>query len=273
MPLLDPDADRHYKFLGTIVGRALRAEMLVDLTFCNFFLTQILGGRVSLNELRDLDAELYQNLVQVKDYAGDVSELDLTFTVAGSEVTGHRLYNLVPDGANVAVTNENRIRYVYHMADFYLRRRTRQQIVAFQQGLEQAVPAALLRLFAPAELRKLIRGEKQVIDVEEFRRHVVYNGFRADDVPIQLFWSVVHEMDNDAREQLLRFITSCPRPPILGFQAMHPRIAIANSQDPSRLPSAATCMNLLKLPPYTSREILKDRLYKAIYETEGFGLS
>jgi hypothetical protein len=40
-----------------------------------------------------------------------------------------------------------------------------------------------------------------------------------------------------------------------------------------RLPSAATCMNLLKLPQYDSIETLKEKLLYAIRSNSGFELS
>lgn len=40
-----------------------------------------------------------------------------------------------------------------------------------------------------------------------------------------------------------------------------------------RLPTAATCMNLLKLPPYTSVQQIRDKLLYAIKAGAGFELS
>ena len=40
-----------------------------------------------------------------------------------------------------------------------------------------------------------------------------------------------------------------------------------------RLPSAATCMNLLKLPRYESEQVLRDKLLYAIRSNSGFELS
>jgi ubiquitin-protein ligase E3 C len=40
-----------------------------------------------------------------------------------------------------------------------------------------------------------------------------------------------------------------------------------------RLPSAATCMNLLKLPRYSNPQQLRDKLLYAISSNSGFELS
>jgi ubiquitin-protein ligase E3 C len=81
----------------------------------------------------------------------------------------------------------------------------------------------------------------------------------------------------------LKFITSCSRQPLLGFGQLNPRIGIQQTSpwhpgdDPSstaaRLPSAATCMNLLKLPKYDSLEQLREKLLYAVTSNSGFELS
>jgi ubiquitin-protein ligase E3 C len=69
------------------------------------------------------------------------------------------------------------------------------------------------------------------------------------------------------------------RPPLLGFKHLHPPIAInmrghvGNSSDESALPTASTCFNLLKLPPYRDEETLLQKLLVAIESTQGFDLS
>lgn len=39
------------------------------------------------------------------------------------------------------------------------------------------------------------------------------------------------------------------------------------------LPSVMTCANYIKLPPYSSKAVLRERLLLAIYESEGFHFS
>ena len=43
--------------------------------------------------------------------------------------------------------------------------------------------------------------------------------------------------------------------------------------DLDRLPTAATCMNMLKLPPYASKEQVKSKLLYAVTAGAGFDLS
>ena len=46
-----------------------------------------------------------------------------------------------------------------------------------------------------------------------------------------------------------------------------------SSHSPARLPTASTCFNLLKLPSYKKKSILKEKLKYAIKSGAGFELS
>ncbi|GFO13726.1 ubiquitin-protein ligase e3b [Plakobranchus ocellatus] len=95
-----------------------------------------------------------------------------------------------------------------------------------------------------------------------------------------------------------QFVTSCSKPPLLGFAHMEPPFSIrcvevSDDQDTGdtvgsilkgffsikkkdaggRLPTSSTCFNLLKLPNYSKKSILKDKLRYAIYSHSGFEIS
>jgi len=74
------------------------------------------------------------------------------------------------------------------------------------------------------------------------------------------------------------FVTSCSRPPLLGFKHLTPRMCIHRSTVPNGdvedyLPTASTCMNFLKLPPYSSDAKMREKLLYAISSRSGFELS
>ena len=96
---------------------------------------------------------------------------------------------------------------------------------------------------------------------------------------------VVGTLSPKEKSALLKFVTSCPRAPLLGFQSLQPPFTIHRvrsdrtffetiaRKDEDRLPTASTCMNLLKLPAYLSSKNLKDKLLYAINSGAGFELS
>jgi ubiquitin-protein ligase E3 C len=61
------------------------------------------------------------------------------------------------------------------------------------------------------------------IDVEDMRSHTCYvGGYSVLDRNVNRFWSVVASLDSKQQAALLRFVTSCERPPPLGFGSMQP---------------------------------------------------
>lgn len=71
-------------------------------------------------------------------------------------------------------------------------------------------------MFNQQELQILLGGVDSPIDVEDLRANTQYGGLYDDHhLTIQLFWEVVNELSHEDRRKLLRFATSCSRPPLL----------------------------------------------------------
>ena len=109
-------------------------------------------------------------------------------------------------------------------------------------------------------------------------------GYDASHPTIRVLWNVMRELTPDEQREVLKFITACSNTPLLGFSHLEPKLTIHRSgtsgtdapdatADLTRLPTAATCMNLLKLPPYSSKAMLKEKLLYAVQSGSGFDLS
>ena len=87
---------------------------------------------------------------------------------------------------------------------------------------------------------------------------------------------IVSEMSDSLRSALLRFTTSCSRPPLLGFARLSPKMCIQRvhvTRNDEKLPSAATCMNILKLPDYSNKLDMYTALVTSITSGAGFELT
>jgi len=264
-----------FRFVGRILGKALYEGILVDVAFAGFFLAKWLGKQSYLDDLASLDSELYQGLIFLKHYSGDLADLALNFTVTQDEFGIARSVELTPNGSNIPVTKENRLRYIYLVSLYKLSRQIRKQSDAFFDGLSEMIDPKWLRMFNQQELQILLGGVDSPINVDDLRANTQYGGLYADDEPtIQAFWRVVESFTQDQKRALLRFVTSCSRPPLLGFKELVPKFAIRDAgRDSKRLPTASTCVNLLKLPMYTDERVLKAKLLQAINSGAGFDLS
>lgn len=203
-----------------------------------------------------------------------MADLGLDFTVAHHELGETRVEELKPGGANITVNSSNRIEYISLMADYRLNKQIRKHCIAFREGLNNVLHIEWLFMFSNVELQVLISGAEIPVDLDDLRLHVKYGGNFEDSHPtIQLFWEVVDTFSDEERRQLLKFVTSLSRPPLLGFKDLHPPFTIQDAVDTDRLPSSSTCMNLLKLPPFQTSTVLREKLLYAISANSGFELS
>jgi len=140
-----------------------------------------------------------------------------------NHVTGEtKEVDLVPNGADIKVTNQNKFRYVYMMADYRLNRRIKAASDAFVAGFHECVPINSLSLFNDRELQMLMSGASKSMDVKDFMKHIIYrNGYTPSTKQIKWFWKLVEkDMKDDDRSKLLKFVTSCPRAPLMGFASL-----------------------------------------------------
>ncbi|KAK3089067.1 hypothetical protein FSP39_000528 [Pinctada imbricata] len=261
---------QHYYFLGRMLGK--RSQ------FATFFLSKILSrhsGDLDIHHLASLDPELYRNLLFLKTYEGDVSELGLDFTAVNNDFGQTKVEELKPGGRNIPVTNFNKIEYIHLMADYKINRQIRTHCIAFRRGMADLINLEWLRMFDHHELQTLISGALIPVNILDLKQHTNYSGgYNLEHPVIRNFWKVVENFTDQQKRKLLKFVTSCSRPPLLGFKDLYPAFCIHfGGSEADRLPTASTCMNLLKLPEFRDEETMKTKLLYAIESGAGFELS
>jgi ubiquitin-protein ligase E3 C len=281
-----------YEFLGRLVGKCVYEGILMDISFAGFFLMKWrMAGednqyRGTVNDLRDLDEELYKGLMKLKNERGDVAAWDMFFTIDDEASFGRDsekfvvTRNLVKDGDKTRVTNDNRLLFMTSVARHRLVRQPAAQTNAFIRGLRSIIEPSWLSMFNQVELQRLVGGDSREIDVEDLRRHTIYGGLYVigDDgqehETVRMFWRVMAGLRDEQRRQVLKFVTSTPRAPLLGFSQLSPCFSIRDAgTEVDRLPSASTCVNLLKLPLYRDEDTLREKLLLAVSSGAGFDLS
>ncbi|BFZ57120.1 ubiquitin-protein ligase (E3) [Savitreella phatthalungensis] len=269
-----PEQLRHYEYLGRVVAKCIYEGVLIDVAFAPFFLNRWVGRPVRLDDLRAMDRDLYQGLLELKKYGGDVeNDLSLDFTLEEDDFGRRSTITLLPD---TPVTNSNRLHYIHLVCNYKLNARIAKQTQAFVAGLKAVVDPKCLAMFGVVELQALVGGVSGSIDVDDLEKHTEYgNTSAAQDPSIRLFWQVVREMDEADQRNLVKFVTSTPRPPLLGFSELQPKFSVrmVAGEDATRLPTASTCVNLLKLPRYKDKQTMRDKLRYAITSAAGFDLS
>ncbi len=281
-----------YEFLGRVLGKAVYEGILVEPQFCLPFLNQLLGKQNTLDDLKNLDPEYYKHLTSLRYMnKSEIQNLTLFFELfykSGKNLSHLESIELIPNGSSIAVTKENVVRYIHLVAHRRLNVESSLQTRAFLRGFRDLIPAAWVRIFSSYELQKLIGGDDTIkgIDVNGMKSAMQYSGgYHPSQSIIHFFWEVIEEMTAIQQRKFLKFMTSCSRQPLLGFKALVPlpciqQIRLSENQfiddiptGEVRLPTSSTCMNLLKLPNYKSKKILKEKLLYAIESGSGFELT
>ncbi|CAH1155824.1 unnamed protein product [Phaedon cochleariae] len=294
-----------FEFVGRMLGKAVYEGIVVDVPFASFFLSQVSGQTAQVlyscvDELPSLDPALYRSLSYVKHYEGDVADLDLTFSVDEDSMGKIVTHELVPGGRAVQVTNENKINYIHLMAHFRMHVQIKDQTAAFIRGFRSIVNPDWLTLFSTPELQRLISGDNVPLDLKDLRKNCqYYGGFHDSHRVIGWLWDILEkDFTKDEKGMFLKFVTSCSKPPLLGFAHLEPPFSIRcvevgddedtgdtigsvfrgfftiRKKDPqNRLPTSSTCFNLLKLPNYQKKSTLREKLRYAVTCNTGFELS
>jgi ubiquitin-protein ligase E3 C len=265
----------YMNFMGKVLGKCLYERVLVDVTFATFFLTKFnTGYKNSFDDLKSLDSELYSNLVKLLKLSDEeLDSLNLTFSIDERVDKKNIAIDLIPGGSLTPVTSSNRLKFIHEVSNYKLNKMVMLQCNSFLNGLYEIISKDWLAMFNPYELQLLISGESD-INVEDLKAHCVYGGFSTDDKTVVDLWEVVKEMTSSERFQFVKFVTSVPRAPLLGFKSLVPLFGIRNTgSDVDRLPTSSTCVNLLKLPNYRDKQLLKQKLLYAIKAEAGFDLS
>jgi E3 ubiquitin-protein ligase TRIP12 len=119
------------------------------------------------------------------------------------------------------------------------------------------------------------------------------HGFHVESRAIRDLVELMSEYDATARRDYLQFITGSPKLPIggksivvaqlyiptdmlyVGFRGLNPPLTVVRKPDEAPLctddylPSVMTCVNYLKLPEYSSKTVMAEKLEVAMKEGVG----
>ncbi|XP_037014894.1 E3 ubiquitin-protein ligase HACE1 isoform X2 [Artibeus jamaicensis] len=268
---VNPDHLNYFRFAGQILGLALNHRQLVNIYFTRSFYKHILGIPVNYQDVASIDPEYAKNLQWILD--NDISDLglELTFSVETDVFGAMEEVPLKPGGESILVTQNNKAEYVQLVTELRMTRAIQPQINAFLQGFHMFIPPSLIQLFDEFELELLLSGMPE-IDVSDWIKNTEYtSGYEREDPVIQWFWEVVEDITPEERVLLLQFVTGSSRVPhggfanIMGGSGLQNFTIAAVPYTPNLLPTSSTCINMLKLPEYPSKEVLKDRLLVALH--------
>nr|XP_020447345.1 probable E3 ubiquitin-protein ligase HERC3 isoform X2 [Monopterus albus] len=262
-----------FHLIGIICGLAIYNSTVVDLHFPLALYKKLLDVIPMLEDFKELSPTVARSLQELLDYeGGDVEETFLlNFSITRENYGMTEVKELVPGGESISVDKNNRTEFVEAYLRYVFTDSVTEQYSAFSTGFLKVCGGEILSLFQPSELMAMVVGNNNY-NWEEMEKNAVYKGeYTATHPTVRLFWEVFHEFSLEKKKQFLLFLTGSDRIPIHGMESL--RIIIqSTTADEHYLPVAHTCYNLLDMPRYQTKEILRCRLTRAVEQYEGFSL-
>ena len=272
----------YFRFLGRVMGKALFDRQLVSGHMARHLYKHILGWPITFDDLSLVDEVYHEQLKKITE-VDDVSYLVLDFTTQEDVLGAKNTVELVPDGENVDVTNDNLPEYLEACMKYRMLDMTKVQMAELLLGFFDVIPEPLLTVFDFQELELLMCG-LPTIDVDDWMANTLYSGLcekkEANHKVCRWFWEVVRDdFDQEMRARLLQFVTGTSGVPSRGFSVLQGNDGsikkfTINGVDSKiyQFPRAHTCFNRIDLPLYVKKKDLLERLKAAITSSQTFDL-
>ncbi|XP_026143689.1 E3 ubiquitin-protein ligase TRIP12 isoform X4 [Carassius auratus] len=296
-----------FRFLGKLMAKAIMDFRLLDLPLGLPFYKWMLRheSSVSSHDLVNIDPGVAKSIQHLEDIIRQkkrieqdrshtretlqqaleslnmngcsVEDLGLDFTLPGFPNI-----ELKKGGKDVPVTIHNLEEYLRLVVYWTLNEGVSRQFESFREGFESVFPLQHLQYFYPEELDQLLCGSKsESWDVKTLMECCrPDHGYTHDSRAVRFLFEVLSSFDAEQQRLFLQFVTGSPRLPVGGFRSLNPPLTIVrktfeSTENPDDfLPSVMTCVNYLKLPDYSSIEIMREKLLIAAREgQQSFHLS
>ncbi|XP_043652506.1 E3 ubiquitin-protein ligase TRIP12 isoform X5 [Drosophila teissieri] len=296
-------AKAKFKFLGKFMAKAVMDSRMLDLPFSLPFYRWLVSEEhsIGLADLMRVAPEVQNTLVRLQDLVRQreyilsdpnidamekterIEQLDLDgcpIADLGLDfvLPGHANIELCRGGRDTPVTVHNLHQYISLVTYWFLIEGVQKQFEALREGFDSVFPIQRLRMFYPEELECVFCGSGSEQQQSRWETKMLQescrtdHGFHQESEAIQYLYEILASYNRDEQRAFLQFVTGSPRLPTGGFKALTPPLTIVRktldeNQNPNDyLPSVMTCVNYLKLPDYSSREVMRQKLKVAANE-------
>jgi hypothetical protein len=257
-----------YFYAGAFMALAYVSASTFPFRLVPFVWSFLAGRELRLADVEAIDAEFARQMAAVTapDFADADPELLAGLFPATFQVQNARgaTVDLVPGGAGVSVTDENRGRY----ADLCREFRVGEFMPALRQirdGFWAIFPQEAAVMLHPLDLKDLVCGDDDC-PVEELMKHCTVSSDPNGRAP--MFWKVMGAFEPEERLEFIRFASGRSGLPPPGARDVG-RIQINFERPENRAPgnerlaNAGTCFSRIDIPYYPTEEIMARKLRAA----------
>ncbi|XP_069701943.1 E3 ubiquitin-protein ligase TRIP12 isoform X2 [Periplaneta americana] len=294
-----------FRFLGKFMAKAVMDSRMLDLPFSVVFYRWLLGqeSTLSLPDLAHVCPEVHRTLSHLQVVQRHKEQIDRDPDLAASQrkeqaekldldgcpiqdlgldftLPGHSSIELRKGGKDITLTIHNIDQYTKLVCHWFLMEGVSRQMEAFREGFETVFPLSQLQMFYPEELEAVFCGGGVATggsgsgwDVKTLMECCrPDHGYTPDSRAIRFLFEILSLYDREEQRQFVQFVTGSPRLPVGGFKSLSPPLTVVrktlepNMNPDDFLPSVMTCVNYLKLPDYSSLEVMRAKLGLAARE-------
>ncbi|XP_075716835.1 putative E3 ubiquitin-protein ligase HERC6 isoform X2 [Rhinoderma darwinii] len=264
-PLVDK---KKYYYYGILCGLAIFNQTVIYIPFPLALFKKLLGKKINLDDLKELEPTIGRSMQCLLDAENekDVESLDLYFTLHWE----NQNIEVIPNGANERVTNLNKHNYVNKCLEYIFNTSVLETFEEFRKGLYKVCDKDIILFLQPDELMNLVAGHTNY-DWTVFEKNTTYMGMYCPIHPtIIMFWKVFHKLPLEKKKAFLYFLTGNDKVSVYGMQNTFMKVTLFGVPNESYLPEANTCSQLLLLPEYSNKEVLRKKLLLALGNNKGF---
>lgn len=279
---------RIYRFLGQLMGVALRCRVAVPWRLSQAFWKGLVGEALQEADLTHMDSTAYAFVQSIRARIAELKPANEGVDVDRSRPTKleesatasdvltwtatarGRTVELRPGGREVPVEPSDLSPYVREVTQACLHQGDT-ALFAVRDGFASVVPAAVLPLFTWEEIELQVCGRPGV-DINLLQANTEYDDdISWSDAHIQSFWRVLRAFDDRDRSQFLRFVWARSRLPYKAVDfhqkfKIHSPTGDGAREDPDQyLPKAHTCFFSINLPRYSSDDVMAKKLSYTMY--------
>lgn len=166
----------YFKFVGRFIAKAIFDNKLLTCYFTRAFYKHILGIAIRYTDLEKEDYQFFRGLEFLLKNDVSTMFLDQTFSIQISEFGQTETRDLLPNGSQIIVAEDNKADYVRLVCQEKMTGAIRQQLHSFLEGFYEIIPKNLIAIFNEKELELLICGLPE-IDLNDLKVNTVYNKY------------------------------------------------------------------------------------------------
>ncbi|XP_077866440.1 putative E3 ubiquitin-protein ligase HECTD4 [Saccoglossus kowalevskii] len=272
------------QFFGQLLGISIRANIPIGLDLLSTFWKCLVDYPLDLEtDLQEADILTYSFIKKLEQA---VNENDLSalcsdgclYQFTYNTVTGEEV-ELRPGGRNINVCLNNRQEYIDAICKLRMDElKCCNRMLAVRCGLASLMPVQLLTLMTPYDMQLTTCG-LPTVDLDFLKSHTMYQvGLMETDPHIEYFWNALESFSQEELSKFVKFACNQERIPSTcpckdgnkdtSHTPPYPmKIAPPDShttQPDARFIRVETCMFMIKLPQYSTQQIMTERLLYAI---------